>query len=682
MNYHLLELFAGCVFWSVIAAFCFLPWGWRIIERHRGAGFFFLALGVVFFGRLALFVYRGAATERYMLPIAVLLLALAPAGVAGMYRLVQMLPVMKKPRIALFAFILIAGLLCSFEILKLIRVDRKNFIREFAAQLMPYNDADTLFIALGDSGISIVHRGPDKIALLERETGRCSNTYDELFQLLPESARRYREIFVMFRGGKRSGDPASDDFERIVRRRWSTFPFDLVAVSKAAKREYRLYRFNWKIGDGVNPVRRGGSFPAWQQELLPAATPGSKGETIVDCRILAKEFIPESGTFRVKTVGKYTPSFGGKLIFMPGAALPEKVVLDAEFCNELNWQTAHIRREVPITLSEKIAPPRETPEKTDPEFNAEICYDLFLPEKLVVPAAGCSLYSYSFDPYPLSGYWKSVVSVSKEKNIPGSSEQFDAVMTVKLSYPPLDYSTTSQVGMKFAPQARQCPRRLRILLVDLMPGMQENFAVALREAFKNRYLPEWKVDVLYKTGFPEGEFGYNRLGEIMRLTGERYEKINKEYDLVLILPDDSDINRRINWEDPQQVNFNSVFSSGSVERFFRGVGEKAAVAIILPWQGAPGPVLYFPEAIFSAGVRKNTLCAQLAGFVRKLNDARVKTLFLPPVLDPETDYQPDKNEILVAAGCRYLSTQKLSPDGVEKVSGAIADWAMDQFSRK
>ena len=682
MNYHLLELFTGCVFWSVIIAFCFFPWGLRLIERNRGTGFFFIALGVAFFGRLALFIHRGAATERYMLPIAVLLLALVPIGVAGICRIAHMLPGLKKPCFGVWILAIVTTLLCGGEVLKLIRIDRKPFIKEFAAQLMPYNNEDTLFIPLGDSGISILHHGPDKITLFDREIDRSSSYYEELFKLLPESSQRYQEIFVMFRGGKRSGDPAPDEFERVVKSKWSIFPFDLIAVSKTKKREYRLYRFNWKIGDGVNPVRRGKCFPAWQLDLTLTPGAGSGGEKIVDCRSMVREFIPESGTFRVKTIGRYTPSFGGKLIFMPGVEIPEKVVLDAEFCNELNWQTAHIRHEAVISSTNKVIAPKMIPEKVDPQFNAEICYDLFLPEKLVVPADGCSIFGCNFNPFGLSGYWKSIASITKEKTIPGSGERFDQVMMVKLIYPPLDYCSTSKVGIKFAPKARHCPRNLRILLVDLMPGMQENFNVALRDALLARHLPEWKVDVLYKKGFPDGEFGYNRLGDILSLTGERYEKLNKEYDLVLILPDDSDFNRRISWEDPQQVNFNSVFSSGSVDRLFRGVGAKAVTAIILPWQCAPGLVNHFPEAAFSGGVRKNTICARLSGFVRELNDPRVETLFLPPVFDPDADYMINKDEILAGAGCRYLSSQRLSPAGVDKLAGAVVDWAMEHFSRK
>lgn len=687
MLYHFVELFVMAVFGSVFAAVCFLPWGKDLIDRNRGTVFFLLALFVTSVGRLLFYIYFGTGTVRYMLPAAILFVVLAPAGIVGICRLVEKrLTNNKIIRVRKFLLPLIVCLVCVIQVGKIVRVDRKDFIREFAKQLTPYNSPDTLLVALGDSGISILHNGPDRIKLHECGLENSYVYYEELLDFLPESARHYQEIFVMFRGGRRAGDPAPGEFEEVVKNRWSIFPFDLLAVSKSGKREYRLYRFNWKVGDGLSPVRRGKSFPVWRENSSLVALPFGKGGSFVDCRTLAEESIPDSGDFRAATVGNFFYRFNGKIFFMPGETPPEKMLLDIEYCNEFGWQSAKLRREFDIAAASsengKTVFSSIVPEKPAPEFNANIRYDLFLPEKFIIPAKGSVFYGDNFKPFPLSNYWHSEVALSGEKKISAGCETFDDVMTVKLSYPPLDYKQEYKIGLQFAPPAEKCRRNLRILLVSFLPSMQENFAVYLRNAFQKSGLTDWGVDFLPKTAFPDEEFGYNRCGNMVRLVGEKCKKGNREYDLVLILPDDSDFHRRINWEDPQKVNLNKVFASGDVEEFFRGAGAKAVGALILPWQPAPGLIRHYSDGLFSGGVRKNTICAKLTNFVSEIKNPGLKTLFLPPVINPESDYQPMKDDFLNLAGYKYFNSQRLAAGGIEKIAGAIADWAMAEFVQK
>ena len=86
------------IFGSVFAALCFLPWGWRLIKRNCGTAFFLLALVVVFAGRILFYFYSGLGTVRYLLPMVVLFVALAPAGIAGLALVAGKLPLAGSSR--------------------------------------------------------------------------------------------------------------------------------------------------------------------------------------------------------------------------------------------------------------------------------------------------------------------------------------------------------------------------------------------------------------------------------------------------------------------------------------------------------------------------------------------------------------------------------------------------------
>ena len=654
------------LFFTTLILLGFAVFGWRALKRTPAAWFFYCALGVSWGVRLLLALDR-EMSSRYFLAPTVLLLIGAPAGFRGARQLWEWGTRGRPLPLRWWRTIcgILVLLLVLASVIKLSRPDRKDFIQDFAIRLLPYNAPETLLIDESVSADRIRLLGPSRLSSYGAPYYGNNLNYAELLEKLPQFIRQYREIFVLTKDDKAESEPL---FRKLLLGVWDFFPFDLVAASQFREHGFRLYRFNGKIGDGVLPLYRW-QFPA----RLDLRTLDEKG---VDLKPFLKPAVQELQPFvQLRGLHFYVPSRDGWL-FATGTELPAAVnVFEATVWNHLLWPLDSVEIPVELAESEEVpevpAPPPAVPRTIR---NAELEFRLEVPDEWVLPVAGARLFAFAFNPVPCSPCWRSsfVTEAGEQASwlLEPGGKGAPAEAELALSYVPFGRSLRQRVPIRFEPDSaalRHQPRKLLVVSADW-----RNLQAELEQAVAARGLP-WALTELPKVAY---ENGFADLPRTLAAVTSYLEQEARHFDLILILADATDFNRRRAWENVVAAK-EYLSSWPEAFRSLRRAAGTTPIGIVAPFPPVPGSYADFAGYdYFRNGRRYQRLLSALRQGLKPERDHGIRLIELPPLLDPDQDYMRWQHR----SGSRYRSAQFLSPGGTKKIAGALIAWAVDFFS--
>ncbi|MCK4983790.1 MAG: hypothetical protein KAS17_12745 [Victivallaceae bacterium] len=226
------------------------------IFKHNSAFRFLLTAGIIVLVIRILLVFTvNKLVGRYYLPVVIVWVCFAPAGVYCLAKIAQYLLKRFKQKInfeLITAIIMVLILIGSG--IKAFRISPKEFLNEFAVCLKPFDSPDTVLLAMTGTGRRINERLSGKIQIQRASHPKRSFYYWlDLFDKFEKTPFKYKNIFVVAKQRKKLKYPG-DSFEQIFRSYYIIFPFDLVKKCDYKKDTYLLYRFNYKIADDLLPA--------------------------------------------------------------------------------------------------------------------------------------------------------------------------------------------------------------------------------------------------------------------------------------------------------------------------------------------------------------------------------------------------------------------------------------------
>lgn len=297
-------------------------------------------------------LYDTSVSRYFFMPI-VLCCLFCGAGIVGIQRLLPRI----APRLVL---VLLCVGICSGSLLQIVMRSRKSYLMDFAQIIQQYTLDGTQVILYGQ------HSDPYKIALMLKTQGMdCIAVSEEIpmkdfiFDTIIQKEWEQTEIFFLI-GISRDEEPQCwiEEFRSL----FYVAPFDLIGKSIFRKRKQLLFRFNRKIGDGVD------SFINQIAKLTPQEISFNQN-SLNSLQIQDNDRICRSGLFILPRSNIFSSMLYG-MLRINGKGVPLKY-LELNYCNTLFWPEVSLKflpddsetliRQTAITPVQKAILPAEVP---------------------------------------------------------------------------------------------------------------------------------------------------------------------------------------------------------------------------------------------------------------------------------------------------------------------------------
>jgi hypothetical protein len=688
---HLFHDLESAYFFVIPILLCFALGGKKIFNRIQSFNFLIIAAITVIFLRIICFITFNKLTGRYHLPEVIILACFAPAGVYFLAEIIQkgLIKIKVKPKFELIIALLMIAALTTSSI-KSLRITPKIFLKKFAAELKPYDSSETALIMFSGSGTRINARLSGKIKLYGLPIPN-RNTWEGFFYLIEDCQFKYKNIFVMTRQNKNTL-PENNDFEKSVRSYYMFFPFDLISQYNYKKKSYLLYRFNYKIADGIScgvtmnekkPLNI--KFP--DTFSIPAGASNYKFNLKNYCPEI---FNPENFYFNFSIRGMSGKYYKYYLEFSPEKnKIYEKVTLDIDIYNQILWPLK--KKRILISYSNdglNALPCSDYVENQVKLKNAIFKPPLNLPEKIYMLPENRRIFADGFGALPLSKFWKSSFYCNKKIaskgyiDIPGSNQGEAVELKVELDFLPLMSKNTGNTTIEIVPEKiLNKPPQINIFMLNGNNIDTEKKKVILRKTL-NKYGLNSKIISSTDILSSNEHFGYwdafNKFKKMENEIVKHPQILKKKFDFVLINFDNYDFYRRKPW----RIESEAKKMLDDLEKFILKVKEAFPVAklgITIKPAPVPGISKHWSNHWFMQKLIHYSLCQ---GLYKRFNNRETENIYLIPLfhnIDPEEDYIKLSSDMR-KKGIEYLSIMGLNNKGMQKKVNSQTAWIMYMLS--
>ncbi len=660
----------------------------RKIFKNNASVYFLLTAGFVVFGIRILLVFTvNKLVGRYYMPVVLVWTCFAAAGIYCVAISIQYLlkRFKQKVNLNLIAGIIMTGVLIGSSA-KAFRFSRKEFLNKFAVCLKPFDSSDTLLLTMTGTGRRINKRLSGKIQVQGvAHEKRSLDYWLNFFKKYEQALFKYKNIFVVVKQRKKLKYPG-DSFESIFRNYYMIFPFDLISKYNYKKDTYLLYRFNYKIGDGILPAPTPNDKNPLGLNLPPCFTVLGKEKKI---KINIQEFIsekldPNDFFLECNSIKYYGKVFGNNWEFKIDENKQFDFLLSIIIRNQLLFPVAMGKTSV-ISCNSNTNNKRtqSCKLKTTVALNAEFQPQLNMPGKIYVLPEGTRVFFSDFNVLPDAARYEAKfefngkTSTNNFMDISGGEGELKLIVKDKV----FNTKTEAKSSIKLVSSPMSLSTPLRILLIEPNAIVFEKSDTLLKKTLK-KYGVKAEIVSLCDFVSSKESFGYwNVLKKINIIKDgiKRHSEIfDFPFDIVLINCGYNDIySASKRW----LINTEAWKMRQQLKEFINYIRERfpnACIGLALPIAPAPAASYYdtgTSEKWFRKKLGHRALCKSLYNSLGNRENEKIFLVSLFHNIDPQKDYHIAIKE-LKAKGITYWYPMALSRAGQQKAVNSLTAWIL------
>lgn len=688
---HLFKNIESAYFFVILFCLGFAFFGKAVFKRNRAFDFLLVAGIVVVLLRALIFLSFNRLTGRYHLPEVMVLVCFAPAGAYVLAKIVQRMLAKLNMKVAfnhILAILIFIALLVST--LKSLKITPKIFLKEFASELKAFDSPDTVLIVFYGSGQRINARLSGNIKLCNIPTA-SRKIWESFFYVLGRFQLQYKNIFIMTRQSKKIS-LKDNEFEKSVRSYYMFFPFDLVKKSNYRKRYYLLYRFNYKVADGISP----GPSPDDKTPLgycLPEkfAISGKSTSSVFDIlNYLPDQFKQSNLYYNMLGSGMRGKQYANYYKFTPDKEKKySDIKLTVSVFNQLLWPLKNSN----IYISYPNDSPNTLPVLTHVNKsvllnNAEFIPFLNLPKKIYMLPEGGRVFIDGFSALPMSKFWQSSLRCSNQFSSKGyidilqNSKGAKIELELELKYVPLNSKKMGKTIIEIPPVKKNSKyAQLNIFMLDGNHLRRKTKKMIFKKTL-NKYGLDSQIVSLSDIISTKEHFGYwdayDKINTLENAVMKESQFSKSKIDFVLINFDPYDIYRRKHWK----INSEAKEMIQKLNQFVIRVQKifpNAFIAIMIQPSPVSEPSYHWSYLWFTQKLNHYALCQNL---YKQFTNRQNENIYLVPLfhnIDPSKDYLKP-SATLQEKGFKYLSITGLSRSGMQKTANSKVAWILHIIS--